>query len=127
MAPKNSSQQSSPSNWLEGVLSNEGAITGMMKNSQTAFEDGVRTMSDETLQFINKRLEHNSRTIEQYRECKDASDFVNVQQKWLVNLAHDYNDEALRMSEVARKMFISTLPANGHAPASPKGEKHQQV
>jgi len=118
MSHDNPPKQSASSNgnvWIEGVLSREGMVANMMKNSQAAFEDSFRTLSDEILQFITRRLEHNSAVIEQYRGCKDATDFMNAQQKWFADLAHDYSDEAARMSEVARKMFASALPANGHS------------
>jgi hypothetical protein len=100
--------------WLDNFASPDGAIGSLMKNAQAAFETSVKEYSEETLSFLNKRLEHNSEAIAEYRACKDVGALMSTQQKWLTGLAHDYLDEAVRMGEVTRKVLASGLAANGN-------------
>jgi hypothetical protein len=113
--------------WFDGVVSPEGPFANIMKNAQGAFEDSFRTMSDEALHFINRRLEHNGEIIEQCRDCKDVSALMTAQQKWFMDMARDYYDEAMRMGEVSRKVFANSLPANGESAQPKHADKPGQV
>lgn len=105
--------------WLDNPAAAEGAFGALMKNARTAFESSYKEYSEETLAFLNKRLEHNSEAIEQCRACKDVSALMSAQQKWLMELAHDYFDEAVRMNEVTRKVVASGLGSIGNGASHP--------
>ncbi len=129
MPQRSATSSSSPAKnafWFDTMASPDGAFGNLMKNAQSAIEDSYRTMSDETLQFINKRLEHNSEAMEQCRDCRDVSALMSVQQKWIMDMAHDYYDEAARMGEVTRKVLVSGLPTNGASAHPTRAEKHAQ-
>jgi len=131
MSQDNPSTSSNGPLWFNRMLSGEGMVADVVKNSQAAFEDSYRIWSDEFLRFVNRRLEHNNAAIQQYRGCKDATEFMTAQQKWLADLAQDYSEEATRMGEMARKMFAGALPTSGQ-PTAPqtvtpqKSEKRAQ-
>ncbi len=104
------------------------AMTGLLKTSQESLENSVRAMTDETLNFINQRLQRNSDTIALYRGCKDVNEFLAAQQKWFSDLAHDYYEESVRLGEVTRKLFADGMSA-AEAPqpaAVPKEEKRKR-
>jgi len=100
--------------WLDNPASMDGAFGALMKNARAAFESSYKEFSEETLAFLNKRLEHNSEAIEQCRACKDVSALMSAQQKWLMELAHDYFDEAVRMNEVTRKVVANGFGSIGN-------------
>lgn len=103
--------------WFGATM--DGALRSMMKGFQAAFESGFKEYSEETLAFLTKRLEHNSEAIEECRTCKDVGGLVGAQQKWLMELAHDYLDEAVRINDVARKMLASGLGTAGNGARQP--------
>lgn len=123
--PRTETKSSSPGFpfWPENVITPEGALGNLMKNAQATMDSGYRAISDETLHFINKRLEHNSEIIEQCRDCTDVGALMIAQQKWMMDLAHDYYDEAVRMSEVTRKMIATGLGENAARATDRHAEK----
>lgn len=127
MPPKNTHPAAPETNtppWLDSMVSPGGPFGNAVKNAQSSLEDSFRAMSDETLQFINRRMEHNSEIIEQCRDCRDMGALVAAQQKWFADLAQDYYDEALRMGEVTRKFLANGMGANGRPEVSARAEKH---
>ncbi len=73
-----------------------------LRNSQSLVENGYRALSEESLRFINKRHEHNSQTIEQYRDSKSPASFLLAQQDWAFQLLRDFADGTARMAETMR-------------------------
>ena len=113
--------------WPEKLVSPEGAFGDLMKNTQAAMQSNYRTISDETLQFINKRLAHNSESIEQCRNCDDVGTLMMAQQKWMMDLAHDYYDEAVRIGELTGKMFADGFASDKPGADRPRAEKRTQA
>ena len=60
----------------------------------------MRAMQEESLRFMNQRLEHTSRAFERSRECEGFSQFLNLQQDWLMDCARDYAEFNKRCSDV---------------------------
>lgn len=101
--------------WFSGSTLNESELTESFKRTQAAFEDGMRTLSDEALHFMRERLEHSSEALEKFRDAKDIAGLLSVQQKWFADLARDYYEETMRVSDVMRKIVTNGLP-NGEKP-----------
>lgn len=101
--------------WFSGSALNEGTLSESFKRTQVAFEDGMRTLSDEALHFMRERLDHSSEALEKFRDAKDIAGLLSVQQKWFADLARDYYEETMRISEVMRKVITDGLP-NGEKP-----------
>lgn len=68
--------------------------------NRTIAQNLMRAMHEESLRFLNARLEHTSRAIERGRDCQGLSGFMSVQQDWLLDVARDYAELNKRFSEV---------------------------
>jgi hypothetical protein len=97
--------------WFNGTALPEKNFSESMKRTQTAFEDGFRTLSDEALHFVRERLDHSSEAIAKCSECKDIPALLAVQQKWFADMARDYYEESMRMGDVMRKIFAAGFTA----------------
>ncbi len=106
-----------PSRGIIDLSMGEGLFGHMMKDAQTAFETGCRSLSEESWQFVQQRFERNSEALQRYRDCKDIPSFFVAQQRWFTDTTRDYFDEAMRMGEVARKMLANSMPAHGDTAA----------
>lgn len=87
--------------WFSLLIPSADAV----RNAQSLFENGYRALSEESLHFINKRHEHNSQAIEQYRDSKSPATFLLAQQDWALHLLRDYADGTAHVSETMRKCF----------------------
>lgn len=93
--------------WFNAAALSDEKLSESMKRTQSAFEDGFKTLSDETLQFVRERLDHCSEAIENCRACKDVPSLLAVQQKWFTDMTRDYYEESVRMGDLMRKMFTN--------------------
>lgn len=100
--------------WFANNALKDNELGEALKRTQAAFEDGMRTLSDEALHFMRERLDHSSEAVSKLRDCKDIPSLLSVQQKWFADLARDYYEESVRFGEVMRK-FISDGFPNGDA------------
>src|SRR5258708_17381560 len=91
--------------WFNNAAITDKGFAESMKRTQSAFEDGFRTLSDETLHFVRERLDHCSEAIEKCRECKDVPSLLAVPQKWFADMTRDYYEESMRMGDLMRKVF----------------------
>ena len=98
--------------WFTNATFKDNELGDALKRTQAAFEDGMRTLSDEALHFMRERLDHSSEAVNKLRECKDIPGLLSVQQKWFTDMARDYYEESVRFGEVMRK-FISDGFPNG--------------
>lgn len=64
----------------------------------------LKAMQEESMRFMNKRLEHTTGTIEKSRECQGLSSFLTLQQGWLMDVARDYAELNKRCGEVFHEM-----------------------
>jgi hypothetical protein len=64
----------------------------------------MKAMQEESLRFMNARMEHTSRAIERSRECQGFSSFLMLQQDWLMDFARDYAELNKRFGEVFHEM-----------------------
>lgn len=60
----------------------------------------MRAMHEESLRFMNMRMEHATRAFERSRECQGLSALLSLQQEWLLDIAHDYAELNKRFGEV---------------------------
>jgi hypothetical protein len=109
--------------WFSGSVLKDADFSDSLKRTQAAFEDGMRTLSDEALHFMRERLDHSSEALEKFRDAKDVASVLSVQQKWFADLARDYYEETMRVSEVMRKIIAEGFPngdaqPNGSTPVS---------
>ena len=68
----------------------------------------LKAMQEESLRFMNTRLEHTSRTVEKSRECQGISQMIQLQHDWLMDIARDYAELNKRFGEVLHEMTEQT-------------------
>jgi hypothetical protein len=60
----------------------------------------MKAMQEESLRFMNTRLEHTTRAFEKSRECQGLSALIALQHDWLMDAARDYAELNKRFGEV---------------------------
>jgi hypothetical protein len=74
----------------------------MVEHNRTIFEKMMVAMQEESLRFVNLRMEHTSKALQNSRECQGLTGLIGVQHDWLVDAARDYAEESQRFSGVMR-------------------------
>ena len=67
-----------------------GSFVRMLDWNRSMFEKTWRATHEESLRFINRRLEHNARTLQSLRDSQGVSGLFAAEQDWLVDAARDY-------------------------------------
>jgi hypothetical protein len=113
------------------VRSNDGAAIGAMGATLGAFNDSfvkalernrsimekmLLAMQEESLRFVNLRMERTSKAIQSARDCHGLTGLIGVQHDWLVDAARDYAEEGRRFGDVFRDIAVEG--ANGFSKAA---------
>lgn len=84
----------------------------------------LRAMQEESLRFMNARIEHTSQTFERSRECQGISAFIALQHDWLMEMAHDYAELNKRCGDLFSGITEQTVETASdiiaHHPPRPK-------
>ena len=67
-----------------------GSFVRMLDWNRSMFEKTWRATHEESLRFINRRLEHNARALQNLRDVQGVSGLFAAEQDWLVDAARDY-------------------------------------
>jgi hypothetical protein len=67
-----------------------GSFVRMLDWNRSMFEKTWRATHEESLRFINRRLEHNARALEGFKDIQGVSGLFAAEQDWLVDAARDY-------------------------------------
>src|SRR5262249_46137621 len=92
------------------------SFVNMWEHNRSLLERMMLAMQEESLRFVNLRLEHTSKAIRNARDCHGLTGLVGVQHEWLVDIARDYAEESRRFGEVMRD--IAAEGTNGLAEAA---------
>jgi hypothetical protein len=87
----------------------------LMDQNWTIFQKMMHVMREESLEFVNRRLEQTSQAIKSSRDCDGISDLLVVQQEWMVNLARDYAEQTKRFAEAMRDLAEDGTSNLSHA------------
>jgi len=84
-----------------GMLSNvnNSVIKAIDQNRAIAL-NLMRAMHEESLRFMNMRLEHATRAFERSRESQGLPALLSLQQDWFLDVARDYAELNKRFSDV---------------------------
>jgi hypothetical protein len=74
----------------------------MLEHNRTIFEKMMLAMQEESLRFVNLRMEHTSKALQNSRDCHGLPGLLTVQHDWLVDAARDYAEESKRFGDVMR-------------------------
>ena len=75
-----------------------------LEQNRVITQNLMKAMQEESLRFMNTRLEHASRTVEKSRECQGISQLIALQHDWLMDIARDYAELNKRFGEVLHEM-----------------------
>src|ERR1700678_219257 len=79
-----------------------------LEQNRVITQNLVKSMQEESLRFMNTRLEHTSRSFEKSRECQGIGQLITLQHDWLMDVARDYAELNKRFGEVLREMTEQT-------------------
>lgn len=94
-----------------------GSFVRMLDWNRSFFEKTLRASQEESLRFINRRLERNQRMLESIRESQGVSGLIAAEQDWLIDAARDY----VETSEKLRGRFFE-LATSGVQEAAEQGK-----
>ena len=80
-------------------------VVKVLDQNRTMFRKMMHAMQDESLRFVNRRLEHAGHAIESTRDCRDVSGLLAVQHEWLMDMARDYAEHTSRFTDMMRGLF----------------------
>lgn len=79
-------------------------IAKVMDKNRVIFQKMLHAMQEESLRFVNRRLECTSRAIEHSRDCHGVAGLMTVQQEYLMDMARDYAEQTRRLSDLVREL-----------------------
>jgi hypothetical protein len=74
-----------------------------MDRNRAVAQTLMRAMHDESMRFVNTRMEHTARAIERGRDCQGLSALITLQQEWLLEVARDYAELNRRLGNVLQE------------------------
>jgi len=75
-----------------------------MEQNRAIFQKMVQAVQEESLKFVNRRLEHTSQAIESSRDFQGLAGLMAVQQGWMLDFARDYADQTKRFADLMREL-----------------------
>jgi hypothetical protein len=94
-----------------------GPIAKVLDHNRLMFQKMMHVMRQESLHFVNRRLEHAGRALESSRDCHGVMGLVAVQQEYLMEMARDYAEQARRLADL-----VQDLGADGASEISEASE-----
>lgn len=76
----------------------------VMDQNRLIFQKMLHAMQEESLRFVNRRLECTSRAIEHSRECHGVTGLIAVQQEFVMDIARDYAEQTRRFADLVREL-----------------------
>lgn len=74
----------------------------VIDQNRTIAQEMMRALQEQSLRFVNLRLEHTGRAIERSRDCHGLSELVAIQHEWMMDIARDYAEMTQRFADVLR-------------------------
>lgn len=93
------------------------------ERNRAILEKAVRVTQEETLEFFNRSLERNVRTLERLRHCDGISGLMAVDHEWFSDAMRDSFEHTQRMTKLwwrltEEELDAQTETAEGEAKAS---------
>ena len=92
-----------------------GPMARLVDQNWTIFQKMMHAMREESLDFVNRRLEQTSHAIESSRGCDGITNLLAVQQEWMINCARDYVEQTQRFAELVRDVAGNGTSNLSHA------------
>jgi hypothetical protein len=94
---------------LEGLAAINGSFAEGIDRTGGTWLKSLRTLQEETLRFVNHRLERDTEVIKQYQQCKNIVEMIATHQKWFAGLSQDYLQEGLQIGKVMREIMTNSV------------------
>jgi len=72
----------------------------LTERNRAIMEKAVRATQEETLEFLNRSLERNVRTLERLRHCDGLSELMAVDHEWFSEVMRDSFEQTQRMTKL---------------------------
>ena len=72
------------------------------ENQRALFQDMTHFAKDESLRFMNLRLERNGEALDKLQNCQGLPGLLGVQQEWLRDFVQDYMSQNMRLAGAFR-------------------------
>ena len=117
-----SAGQKSAKSALEAFDVFSGPMTRIMDHNWSLFHRTVQAMQEESLRFVNRRLEHTSHIIENSRDFHGVAGLMQLQQEWLLDCARDYSEQATRLAQLVRDLAVDSTERLAEVSEALEGE-----
>jgi hypothetical protein len=108
------------------AVSQLGESMAQTAESQRALFQGMTHFAkEESLRFMNLRLEHNGAALEKLQNCRGLPGLLGVQQEWLRDLVQDYMSQNMRLAGAFRGVAQNVV-ASAAETASQTVDRMQQ-
>lgn len=95
------------------------------ENQRALFQDMTHFAKDESLRFMNLRLERNGNALDKLQNCQGLPGLLGVQQEWLRDFMQDYMSQNMRLAGALRGMAQNVV-ASAAETASQTVDRMQQ-
>ena len=86
-----------------------------IERSRDLIVNGLKTLQEETIRFVDQRLERDGEAMRDYRRCRNLPDILAVQQKWLTGVGLDWFEGGVRMGQLMQGMVSDEATEFGRA------------
>ena len=92
------------------TVSQLGQSLAQTAESGRALVEGMSVFAkDESLRFVNLRLEHNGAALDRLQTCAGLPGLIGVQQEWLRDLLQDYSGQSMRWMGALRGLTRNVM------------------
>ena len=95
------------------------------ENQRALFQDMTHFAKEESLRFMNLRLERNGDALDKLQNCQGLPGLLGVQQEWLRDLVQDYMSQNMRLTGAFRGVAQNVV-ASAAETASQTVDRMQQ-
>lgn len=88
-----------PTPGTETARSAAQSVIDLFAFNQGLITKALVTAQEESLNFVNHRLECNRQTIEKARSARGLDSFFSVQRDWLIDTQRDYLQQSVRFAD----------------------------
>jgi hypothetical protein len=107
----NSIQRDAPEATMTSAITDNfsGSFVRMLDWNRAMFEKSWRATHEESLRFINRRLEHNARALQSMRDIQGMPALFAAEQDWFVDAARDYVETGEKIRGRLFELATSTV------------------
>ena len=85
------------------------SLTQTAESATALVEEMTLFAKDESLHFVNLRLERNGAALDRLQNCQGIPGLIGVQQEWLRDLLQDYTGQSMRWMGALRGLTRNVM------------------